>query len=69
MAKDKNIEAQRKANYLANTPARKAKRKAKRAQNKKYNYWNKTWTCPDTGKTMQHCDYFGTCEFPCNGDC
>ena len=32
------------------------------------NRWNKTWTGSD-GRTMQYCDYFGTCESPCNGDC
>ena len=28
---------------------------------------NRTWW--EDGKLMQICDYFGTCEFPCNGDC
>ena len=28
---------------------------------------NGTWW--EDGKLMQICDYFGTCEFPCNGDC
>ena len=28
---------------------------------------NGTWW--EDGKLMQICDYSGTCEFPCNGDC
>jgi hypothetical protein len=46
---------------------RKAKRKEKRARNKSSRFWTRTWE--EGGKTMQNCDYYGTCEFPCNGDC
>ena len=56
------------AERLRRTKIRKGSRKAKRKANKDSNYWNKTWTGED-GRTMQNCDYFGTCEFPCNGDC
>ncbi len=45
---------------------RMAKRKEKRKNNNRCN--NSTWY-NDEGKLMQKCDYFGDCEFPCNGDC
>ena len=67
MAKDKDIEAQRKAKYLSNTPERKRRRKEKRASNKRYNRSNATWY--ENGRCMQHCGMGGTCEFPCNGNC
>ena len=71
MAKDKNIEVQRKQYYLLNTIKRKTARKEKRAYNKRYKL--KTKTCPDCGGQMIWCcemwsqvcchDY-GTC--PCS---
>lgn len=45
---------------------RMAKRKEKRKEN---NYCNRGTWIDDNGRMMQNCDYFGTCEFPCNGDC
>lgn len=52
----------------ARMKVRKATRKDKRRQNKLVNFNSATWEGPD-GRMMQNCDYFGTCEFPCNGDC
>lgn len=33
-------------------------------------YFEQIWDDDDspTGRT-QFCDYYGTCEYPCNGDC
>lgn len=73
MAKDKNIELERKANYLANTKIRKQARKDKRKSNK-YSTWKMRYKeCPDCGGQMVWCcdmwsqicchDY-GTC--PCS---
>ena len=67
MAKDKSKEVIYKAEGLRRAKIRKNKRKVKRADNKRRNYHSATWY--ENGKLMQNCDYFGTCEFPCNGDC
>lgn len=45
---------------------RMSKRKEKRKENNNNN--NFTWT-DAYGNTMQKCDYYGSCMFPCNGDC
>ena len=68
MAKDKNIEVQRKQIYLLNTIKRKTARKEKRALNKRYNHHNRTWI-DENGVCRQNCEMGGVCEFPCNGDC
>jgi antitoxin component YwqK of YwqJK toxin-antitoxin module len=52
---------------LRRMKVRKAKRKEKRLENKRRNYWSATWY--ENGKMMQRCEYYGSCEFPCNGDC
>ena len=67
MAKDKNIELERRQIYLANTVIRKKNRKEKRAFNKRYNFNNRTWY--ENGVCKQNCEMGGSCDFPCNGDC
>jgi len=48
-------------------PSHTPNRKEKRLENKRRNYWSATWY--ENGKMMQRCEYYGSCEFPCNGDC
>jgi hypothetical protein len=60
MAKDKNVELQRKQIYLANTIIRKQARKDKRKSSWRMKYKE----CPDCGGQMVCCYEYGTC--PCS---
>jgi hypothetical protein len=52
-------------NRVRSMIARKRRRYEKRKTAQRYKpFWHDEY-----GRMMQHCDYAGICEYPCNGDC
>lgn len=66
MAKDKRVEEAYKLEGKRRAVIRRRARAANRSLRRRQSHW------PDedspTGYS-QYCDYLGTCQYPCNGDC
>lgn len=70
MAKDKAAEAEYKAEGKRRMKLRQESRKLRSLVRQERNKWSKVWadSSSPTGY-RQYCDYVGTCQAPCNGDC